>query len=83
MKKHTKWNLNGKSVLGNGVNGTPKMGLNDKWNCVLDPYGSGYSPVASSCEHDNETSGSIKVTDFLTELLSASQGLFSMFFVID
>jgi hypothetical protein len=28
--------------------------------CGMDAYGSGYEPVADSCEHGNEPSGSIK-----------------------
>jgi len=35
-------------------------------NFVLDASGSGYGPVARSCEHDNEPSGSIKAGHFLT-----------------
>jgi hypothetical protein len=33
--------------------------------CGLDSSGSGQGPVASSCEHDNELSGSIKGGEFL------------------
>jgi len=32
--------------------------------CGLDAYGSGEGPVAGSCEHRNEPSGSIKVWKF-------------------
>jgi hypothetical protein len=32
----------------------------------LDEYGYGKEPVATSCEHGNENSGSIKVDKFLT-----------------
>jgi hypothetical protein len=34
----------------------------------LDSSGSGYGPVAGSCEHGNEPSGSIKVGEFLDYL---------------
>jgi hypothetical protein len=33
--------------------------------CWLDLYGSGYGPVAGSCEHNNDLSGSIKGGEFL------------------
>jgi len=33
--------------------------------CGLDSCGSGYEPVAGSCEHDNEMSDSIKCLEFL------------------
>jgi len=33
--------------------------------CGLDSSGSGYGPVAGSCEHDNQPSGSIKGREFL------------------
>jgi hypothetical protein len=33
--------------------------------CGLDVAGSGYGPVAGSCEHGNEFSGSIKDGEFL------------------
>jgi hypothetical protein len=33
--------------------------------CGLDVSGSGYGPVAGSCEHGNEPSGSIKGWEFL------------------
>jgi hypothetical protein len=33
--------------------------------CGLDSSGSGQGPVAGSCEHGNEPSGSIKVGEFL------------------
>jgi hypothetical protein len=33
--------------------------------CGLDSTGSGYGPLAGSCGHDNETSGSIKGEEFL------------------
>jgi hypothetical protein len=33
--------------------------------CGLDASGSGYGPVADSCEHGNEPSGSIKVGEFI------------------
>jgi len=38
-----------------------------KWvgRCGLDASGSGYGPVADSCEHGNELSGFIKVGEFL------------------
>jgi hypothetical protein len=39
--------------------------------------------VVQSCEHDVETPSSMKVINLSNELLSASQGLFSMLFVID
>jgi hypothetical protein len=34
--------------------------------CRLDSSGSGQRPVAGSCEHGNETSGSIMVGNFLS-----------------
>jgi hypothetical protein len=36
------------------------------WESRLDSSGSGEGPVAGSCEHGNETSGSIKAGNFLT-----------------
>jgi hypothetical protein len=33
--------------------------------CELDSSGSGQGPMAGSCEHDNEPSGSIKGGEFL------------------
>jgi hypothetical protein len=33
--------------------------------CGLDASGSGYGPVAGSCKHGNEPSGSIKGGEFL------------------
>jgi hypothetical protein len=36
--------------------------------CGLKSSGSGWGPVAGSCEHDNEPSGSIKGGDFLYKL---------------
>jgi hypothetical protein len=36
--------------------------------CGLDPLGSGQGLVAGSCEHDNETSGSIQGGEFLDQL---------------
>jgi len=33
--------------------------------CELDAYGSGKGPVAGSCEHGNELSGSITGEEFL------------------
>jgi len=33
--------------------------------CGLDATGSGYGPLAGPCEHDNETSGSIKILEIL------------------
>jgi hypothetical protein len=36
--------------------------------CGLDSPGPGLGPVAGSCEHDNETSGSIKGGEFLDQL---------------
>jgi len=33
--------------------------------CGLDSCGSGYGPVAGSCEHSSEPSGSIKGKEFL------------------
>jgi len=40
-------------------------------NCGLDSSGSGYGPVAYSCEHGNEPSGSIKV-EHLTSRVTVS-----------
>jgi hypothetical protein len=36
--------------------------------CGLDSSGTGCGPVAGSCEHDNEPSGSIKAEEFLDYL---------------
>jgi hypothetical protein len=33
--------------------------------CRMDSFGSGYGILTGSCEHDNETSGSIKGGEFL------------------
>jgi hypothetical protein len=33
--------------------------------CRLDSSGSGYRPVAGSCEHDNEPSGSVRDGELL------------------
>jgi hypothetical protein len=33
--------------------------------CGLDSSGSGWQPVANSCEHDNEFSGSVNGGEFL------------------
>jgi hypothetical protein len=42
-----------------------KMALrNMVWQCVLGSSGSEKSPVASSCEHGNESLGSIKSSEF-------------------
>jgi hypothetical protein len=38
---------------------------NRVWGCGLDSFGSGEGQVASSCEHGNEPSGSIKCGEFL------------------
>jgi hypothetical protein len=35
------------------------------WGCGLDSFGSGLGRVASSCDHGNEPSGSIKCEEFL------------------
>jgi hypothetical protein len=35
------------------------------WDCGLDSSGSGQGPVAGSCEHGNQLSGSIKFWEFL------------------
>jgi hypothetical protein len=35
------------------------------WECGLDSFGSGWGQVASSCEHGDEPSGSIKCGEFL------------------
>jgi hypothetical protein len=37
-------------------------------SCEVDASGSGYRPVADSCEHGNEPSGSIKGGNFLEQL---------------
>jgi hypothetical protein len=37
-------------------------------SCGLDSSGSGYEPVAGSCEHGNKHSGSIKGGEFLRQL---------------
>jgi hypothetical protein len=37
-------------------------------SCRLDVYGSGQEPVAGTCEHVNEYSGSIKGGEFLDYL---------------
>jgi hypothetical protein len=36
--------------------------------CGVDSSGSGKRPVAGSCEHGNETSGSIRSGEFLDQL---------------
>lgn len=36
-----------------------KCVLNGVWDCGLDSSGSGHGPVTVSCEHGNETSGSV------------------------
>jgi len=36
--------------------------------CGLDAPGSEYGPVAGSCEHDNEPSGSLKGGEFFDHL---------------
>jgi hypothetical protein len=36
--------------------------------CTLRSCGSGYGPVAGSCGHSNESSGSIKDGEFLYQL---------------
>jgi hypothetical protein len=38
---------------------------NRVWRCGLTSSGSGWGPVAGSCEHGNEPSGSIKGREFL------------------
>jgi hypothetical protein len=38
---------------------------NKAWVCGLDSAGSEYGPMAGSCEHDNETSASMKGGEFL------------------
>jgi len=38
-------------------------------SCGLEPSGSGQGPVAGSCEHINELSSSIKVREFLDQLI--------------
>jgi hypothetical protein len=43
----------------------------------LNVFGSGYGPVAGSCEHGNEPSGSIKGGE-INWLSDTSQGLCSM-----
>jgi len=35
------------------------------WNCGLDSPSSGWRPIAGSCEHSSEPSGSIKNGSFL------------------
>jgi hypothetical protein len=42
--------------------------------CGQDESGSGYGPLAGSCEHGNEFLGSVKCGEFL-EYLLASQGI--------
>jgi hypothetical protein len=37
-------------------------------NIKMNSCGSGYGPVAGSCEHGNESSGSIKCREFLGHL---------------
>jgi len=37
-------------------------------SCGLNPYGSGYEPVAKSCEHDNKPSSSAKGGEFIEQL---------------
>jgi hypothetical protein len=41
-----------------------KMDLKWGLGCELDSSGSGYGPVLGSCEHGNESSGSIKCGQF-------------------
>jgi hypothetical protein len=36
--------------------------------CGQDSYGTGYGPVAGSCERGNESSGPIKGREFLDQL---------------
>jgi hypothetical protein len=58
-----------------------KMDLEDiTCEMWMDSSGSGYSPMAWSYEHGNESSGFIKCGDIssLAERLLASQGLFSL-----
>jgi hypothetical protein len=38
------------------------------WESGLDSSGSGFGPVAGSCEHGNETTGSTKSGKFLDHL---------------
>jgi hypothetical protein len=42
-----------------------KMGLKNVCECGLDSSGSVWGSAACCCEHDNETSGSIKGGEFL------------------
>jgi hypothetical protein len=48
-----------------------KTDLKEIW-CGLDSAGSGYSPVAGFCEYGNETSGSMKVREFIDCLSNIS-----------
>jgi hypothetical protein len=42
------------------------------WGCGVDSIGSGQGPVAGSCEHGDETSGS-GVTELVTETLPTQE----------
>jgi hypothetical protein len=58
---HTKFPLDSLKEKDNSEERRRKKGI----ICGLDSSGSEKEPVAGSCEHDNESSGSIKRREFL------------------